>query len=280
MTGRKSILGVALTSALSLAVSTAHAGDFYPGLGYKDGLYVPVAAWTGFYAGLNGGYAFDAWSSHGGVLDNGGFGGAQIGYNWQGAFGLSRMLVLGAEADFQGTDIDNTGHGTLTYPATHTVDADLHKRSIEDFGTIRGRAGYAWERTLFLSPAALPMALSEITSITLLQAMFTSPIACKPVTSSVERFEYKIAPAWSLKAEYQYIDLAADRPVGSLGGSVITRDTELNTFRGGVNFHFQLSARVFEVTGCEPLRFRNSPICELRNCWPHGLSRKNAGVPG
>ena len=238
MTGRKSILGVALTSALSLAVSTAHAGDFYPGLGYKDGPYVPIAAWTGFYAGLNGGYAFDAWSSHGGVLDNGGFGGGQIGYNWQGAFGLSRMLVLGAEADFQGTDIDNTGHGTLTYPATHTVDADLHKRSIEDFGTIRGRAGYAWERTLFFVTGGFAYGAERNNIDNLVTGNVYKSDSMQTGYVLGGGFEYKIAPAWSLKAEYQYIDLAADRPVGSLGGSVTTRDTELNTFRGGVNFHF------------------------------------------
>ncbi len=50
--------------------------------------------------------------------------------------------------------------------------------------------------------------------------------------------EYKFASQWSFKVEYQFVELDADQPIGSLGGYVVTKDTELNTVRGGINYHF------------------------------------------
>ncbi len=65
--------------------------------------------WTGFYVGINGGYGWSVdgdqflggnvgFGSHG-RDPKGGFGGGQIGYNWQAPGG---HLVLGVETDLQG----------------------------------------------------------------------------------------------------------------------------------------------------------------------------------
>ncbi len=86
------ILGFALTSAVALAA--ANAADMYRspdmGGGYKDS-YVAVN-WSGLYAGVNGGYG---WSANTDNLDPaGGFGGGQIGYNFQ-----RGNIVFGVEAD-------------------------------------------------------------------------------------------------------------------------------------------------------------------------------------
>ncbi len=227
-------VSVALAVAMAVTAGAGQAADY----GYKDGPYVPLAAWTGVYAGINGGYALDAWGTHGGVLDDGAFGGAQAGYNWQGAFGLSRQFVLGAEVDFQGTAISHSGNGTLTFPAAGVIDPDLHNRSIGEFGTIRGRAGYAWQRTLFYVTGGFAYGAERNNFVDLVTGNTYKADTIQTGYTLGGGFEYKIATSWSLKAEYQYIDLAADRPAGDLGGYVITRDTELNTFRGGVNFHF------------------------------------------
>lgn len=115
---RKTVLCFA--AAASMAAS-AQAADPFSGAGYKDEPAVPVSTWTGFYAGLNGGYGWSGTSStlYAESLNKivqesatsplesfdktGGFGGGQIGYNQQlGAF------VLGGETDIQGADI--TGH--------------------------------------------------------------------------------------------------------------------------------------------------------------------------
>jgi outer membrane immunogenic protein len=234
-----------LGAAWGLAITaSANAAD----IGYKDS-YAP--AWTGFYAGVNGGYAWDAIKPHGGVEDNGGFGGGQIGYNWQGAFGLSPPLVLGIEADFQGTGIDHTGNGTLTPLNGGSPHSDLHTKSIDYFGTLRGRLGYAAGPALFFVTGGFAYG-NEKNVFTDLGTNFTTIGSYTPgAGGNVYRangiqtgyaagggVEYKFAPDWSLKVEYQRIQLDADRPVNSVGGYVITKDTELDTVRGGINYHF------------------------------------------
>jgi outer membrane immunogenic protein len=222
---------ITLGAAAGLAIAaSANATD----LGYKNS-YGP---WTGFYIGATGGYAWDAVNPHGGVEDKGGFGGGQIGYNLQGAFGR-RSLVLGIEADFQGTGIDHTGNGSLFF-RNGRVDPDLHTRSIDYFGTVRGRIGLAAGPALFYGTGGLAYG-NEKNIITDLATNPNNVFQANGVqTGWTAGFgvEYKIDPNWSLKVEYQHVDLAADRPVGSLGGIVITSDTQLDTVRAGINYQF------------------------------------------
>ncbi len=244
MTIHKSILGFALTSALALAAFPAGAADVYSGPigpvgGYKDGPFVPVATWTGFYAGVNGGYAFDGHDRHGGIEDDGGFGGGQIGYNWQGAFGLSPHLVLGIETDFQGSDIDHSRNGTITW-SNGTVDNQIHSRSIDDFGTVRGRVGYAFGPTLayFTGGFAYGDKDNEFNDSGPNRPGLYKDDGMKTGYVLGGGVEYQFAPAWSFKAEYQFIELGNDNATDGTGYYVRTKDTELNTVRGGVNYHF------------------------------------------
>jgi outer membrane immunogenic protein len=46
--------------------------------------------------------------------------------------------------------------------------------------------------------------------------------------------EYLIAPRWTVKAEYTYLDFGKDQLPG-WGGGV---DTQVNQFKVGVNYHF------------------------------------------
>jgi opacity protein-like surface antigen len=81
---------------------------------------------------VNGGYAFGAGSQRiidsngGGRIDifrtadpAGGFGGGQIGYNWQGALGS--RLVLGVEADFQGAGIEGSHLASAPPPVLRPI---------------------------------------------------------------------------------------------------------------------------------------------------------------
>ncbi|WP_046865276.1 outer membrane protein [Microvirga massiliensis] len=141
---------------------------------------VPVFTWTGFYVGVNAGWAWGNNNDSNGVFvpagtfpgvasttsgtlfvpgndnDNEGFtGGGQIGYNYQiGSF------VIGVEADFQGIASDNnnnnffgaapafiaaTGPGI---PGDVAVVSTGGLRGLDWFGTVRARAGVAFDRWL------------------------------------------------------------------------------------------------------------------------------------
>ena len=137
---------------------------------------VPVFSWTGFYAGLNAGYGFDAGggssgstvvttSAASGIIANGGAagvatfsnsraqdgftGGGQIGYNYQ--FTPGSGVVIGVEADAQYLGF---GRDRNTASFVGTPNADLTfvnpngLSSLDYFGTVRGRLGYAFDRTL------------------------------------------------------------------------------------------------------------------------------------
>ncbi len=239
-------LGLTLTSTLALS---ANAADTYRG-GLKDGppppLYVAAPIWTGFYVGVNGGYGWtandginDGWGGEGSapLSPSGGFGGGQIGYNWQGLFGYSPW-VIGLEADIQGSGISGNAHSnTFVDYGYYTQQASLNW-----FGTVRGRLGYAYGSTLFYATGGL--AYGEV------EAKYgpgSSPYNMSETQTGYVvggGIEYKFNPAWSMKAEYQFINLDATNQnvtgtitgPGPLNGSLFSDRSEVNTFRLGLNY--------------------------------------------
>ncbi|WP_410823029.1 outer membrane protein [Methylobacterium oryzisoli] len=142
---------------------------------------IPVFTWTGFYAGFNAGYGFDARNDNGpqivatrnplvvtapgGVQGVGIFafrdrategfvGGGQIGYNYQ--FTPGAGFVVGIEADAQyvdfGRDRNNFAAfftpGATLVPGTRVFNPS-GLSGLDFFGTVRGRLGYAFDRVLF-----------------------------------------------------------------------------------------------------------------------------------
>ncbi|MFC6026444.1 outer membrane protein, partial [Methylobacterium mesophilicum] len=128
---------------------------------------VPVFTWTGFYAGFNAGYAFDASSrsnnSTFGVpapfavpgttatfrnrSQDGFSGGAQIGYNVQ--FTPGSGVVVGIEADAQYLDFGRSRNNAFVNGAVapgYYVTDPRGLSSLDYFGTVRGRLGYAFDR--------------------------------------------------------------------------------------------------------------------------------------
>jgi opacity protein-like surface antigen len=80
---------------------------------------------------------------------NGFFSGGQVGYNWQ----FSDRFVAGLEADLQGAGIRGGGAftnltQTAVYPPFFAATSVTVHRSLEYFGTVRGRFGYAVTPTL------------------------------------------------------------------------------------------------------------------------------------
>ncbi|MGU3536331.1 outer membrane protein [Methylobacterium sp. A54F] len=111
----------------------------------------PAFTWTGLYVGVNAGYAFRGGSGRfedptygtvtGGRSGGGFAGGGQIGYNYQ--FTPGSGFVLGVEADIQGTAFAKADAAYLGTTPYYGV-----RPSLDYFGTVRGRVGYAFDRVL------------------------------------------------------------------------------------------------------------------------------------
>lgn len=229
---------------------------------------VPVFTWTGFYAGVNGGYAWGdksdrnyVWTYHGAfdVMDSvssrkleGGFGGGQIGYNFQ-----SGALVYGLEADFQGSSIQNSRNSFPSVAQAQFGYTGLYtgRSQLDYFGTVRARLGYSFDRWLVYATGGL--AYGDVKSgfnytDTNVYGYGGSATVSRNTTKAGYAVgagvEYAITPNWSAKVEYQYIDLGKGKQIdaayidsyGPTGYTVSTRDRNLSyqTVRGGINYKF------------------------------------------
>ena len=144
--------------------------------GYKDGPAYVGVNWSGLYVGANVGYGASANTD---PLDpTGAFGGGQIGYNFQ-----RGNIVFGVEADIQGSGVSDSGYGL--------------KSSLDYFGSVRGRVGYTFDRTLVYGTGGF--GFGQVTNEGLAETQTGWVVGAGA--------EYKITPAWSAKAEYQYFDL-------------------------------------------------------------------------
>jgi outer membrane immunogenic protein len=242
---RLGLIGLTLTSLG--AIAAANAADVYRGPvggGYKDVPFVPVD-WSGFYVGVNGG---GAWSGNnqlqdptiffGGVQPSGGFGGGQIGYNWAGIW--FPRLVLGVETDIQGSGISDKGHDIL---------GDEFKSNLDFFGTVRGRAGYAFDNALLYFTGGFAYGgLHKHTDDFSLPPVSADFRLDRTATGYVlgGGVEYKFTPVWSVKVEYQYLNFGKNDPVdvSSLGlgrlsfNTGVLKDDDYHTVRVGVNYYF------------------------------------------
>jgi outer membrane immunogenic protein len=152
---RTVLVGVVSILALVIAASTGAANAADMPLKAPPAP-MPSYNWTGLYIGGNfgGGWSnsdFSGSTVFGGVAstfsgsDNlsGILGGGQIGANYQ----LPNSWVIGIEADVDWADID--GSTSVCSTAAGFTAGCVHDHvKLEDFGTVRGRLGYAWNNML------------------------------------------------------------------------------------------------------------------------------------
>lgn len=208
----------------------------------------PQTSWAGFYVGINGGYGSSArppamqadWppiatgrlaaSSLGG-----GVGGVQAAYNWQGL--LDKGVVLGIQGDLTYEKLE----GTLT-----TAGALEARTSLNSFGTLKGRTGYAWDRVLLYATAGL--AFGDIENTLFYKDGFGQAFS---VDAETTRIGYSagggiglsLTPTWSLKVEYEFLHLgglSTSESVGDGPGSTV-RITDFGhdyqIIRAGLDYH-------------------------------------------
>jgi len=231
------------TSAAMLVAAGAQAAD----LSYKKPaapVYVaPAFSWTGFYVGLNAGYAFsnsDSINVSGnpafaalGVpsykLSRDGFiGGGQIGYNYQ-----MDQFVVGLEADIQYTDLKKSG-----------VDAFGDRARIETnyIGTVRARLGFVpMDRTLLYVTGGLAYGDTKMSSSVV---GFPALSGSKRDTSAGWTLgggvEYAFTNNITAKVEYLYFDLGDNRYTVSDGvrAASYRADNQGSIVRAGINYKF------------------------------------------
>lgn len=186
-----------------------------------------VDRWSGWYAGVNGGWSFNnnatgrlvsADPLFSGVLaaggtptffdagHEGGFGGGQVGYNWQ----LSHWLV-GVEADIQGADIGRTT--ALAFPGDNTFVPSVSsaRDHIDWFGTLRERIGLTAGPALFYATGGLAYGGVRTT----ISNDYSPAAGNFHGSDSNTRFgwaagagiEWGFASSWTLRGEYLHLDL-------------------------------------------------------------------------
>ncbi|HET7851091.1 MAG TPA: outer membrane protein [Pseudolabrys sp.] len=224
---------------------------------------VSYFSWAGPYVGLHAGYA---WSADPGVgctvsppgsqsacMDGGVFlgapdvntkgfmGGLQLGYNWQ----VSNNWVFGIETDFSGMDVHDAAHFATTDP--NYANAQVASR-YDWLGTVRGRAGFAMDRTLIYATGGFAYAR-------LSQSYFDGNPAHSASASGVRTgwtvgagLQYALDQNWSVKGEYLYVNLqntnltsVLDAGVPGFAPPTTTSfhfKNDLNIVRVGLNYRF------------------------------------------
>jgi outer membrane immunogenic protein len=211
------------TGALAGAAGAADLGGRYPQQPYvKAPLYNPVFSWTGFYLGLNGGggWGSSTWDRTGGFDLSGGVIGGTAGFNWQ-----TSQFVFGVEGD---VDWSGVGGTTVTNcPAGCTTRNDW-------LGTVRGRAGYAFDR--FLPYVTGGLAAGDIRAST---PGFSGASQTNLGWTVGAGVEAAIVGNWSAKAEYLHVGLGSFS-CGLSCGPAVTDNVSLREelLRGGVNYKF------------------------------------------
>ncbi len=220
--------GIALLVAVCLT-TTAQAAD----LGWNSGasssnVFSPVSAtqWTGFYAGVSGGYGWGTTTTSpanpGGTVDNNSNGwlvGAQAGYNMDmGGF------VLGGEADLQWANI---GYSEPIAGGTFTAKTDF-------FGTLRARAGVPIGQVMPYGTVGVAYGRGSATEDLLAS---TTQVANHFGWTAGVGLEAQATDNLSIKAEYLYVDLGS-QPYNSLGVGNIDVGQRFSVTRAGVNYKF------------------------------------------
>jgi outer membrane immunogenic protein len=213
------------TTALVAFAGAAAAADL-PARAYTK---APVAAvspmtdWSGFYAGIMGGYGWSDRVTLAGIAANtgdlrGGFVGGTLGYNWQAP---GSQVVFGLEVD--------AAAASIRYSETFLGTTGEDK--INAFGSVTGRLGYAFANALVYAKGGYGFANNRLAYSGLLLNASDSRLHSGWTVGG--GLEYMILPSWSAKAEYMYADYGNERYFG-----VADLKASTHTVKGGINYHF------------------------------------------
>ncbi|MFG1383532.1 outer membrane protein [Xanthobacter versatilis] len=257
---KRLLLATVAFAALSAPAMAADLATKYP---VKAVAVAPVFSWTGFYIGANVGYGgdkftFDEVESYNGypyyatstsLNSSGFFAGGQIGYNYQ----FANNVVLGAETDLQWSGIEGKADYSSVYLYGGYPYSSSFGASVDYFGTIRARIGYAFDRFLPYITGGAAYGKTKVSG-----SYYDYSVGGFSASGTNWGWtvgggvEYAITNNWTFKTEYLYVDLgstdytyasgsgpeamiALDRGYSNTTGSV---DTKFHTLKAGVNYKF------------------------------------------
>jgi outer membrane immunogenic protein len=181
--------------------------------------------WTGFYFGAHAGWAgqsstnttFD--DNLGGQFEQfnlqnkGAFGGVQFGYNWI----IAPNILLGFEADGSVGALNASASACSTSP-NEAGECSAYQYKTDDFGTVRGRAGYLWNNNLLLYGtggwAWTTDRYNRVVTAAPLIPGLASANADGSQTGPSSGFaigggmEWGFAPRWTVKVEYLHTEFS------------------------------------------------------------------------
>jgi outer membrane immunogenic protein len=176
-------------------------------------MVVPVYPWDGFYLGAHVGGATSSESVTGlGNPDpSGALGGLQAGYNYR----ILPNWLIGLEGELSWTSASGTsGPIHSDHNWYDTFDARLGY-ILPGGWLLYGKAGAAWMNADYSVPDV---------SVNQTRSGWNVGVGA----------EFLVAPRWSVKAEYNFLDFGKDN-IPVIGA---TADTQVNQFKVGVNYHF------------------------------------------
>jgi outer membrane immunogenic protein len=209
-------LGLIVVASLTNAVAAADLGVKAPPVKAPPALIVP-STWAGFYIGAHGGYG---WSTSQDIDARGGFGGGQIGYNFQ-----TGNFVFGIEGDFAGSGISQT-IDDIVPGTTLTLKNDA-------LASLRGRVGIAYNTLLFYGTGGGGWGHNRISVD--VAGLTASSDSWQSGWSAGGGIELAFTPSWSAKVEYLHYGLNSANFFGVLPSGNI----DIDTVKLGINYHFR-----------------------------------------
>jgi outer membrane immunogenic protein len=252
---------ILVAATLALLSTTASAVDL---LNYRPEpvmAAVPTFDWTGFHAGISGGYGFNADDPNYSYIDvppdivqllptsidlsgDGGLIGGSVGYDKQ-----LDWVVLGVEGDFSWTDFG--GNATFLFPGSAPLFVPPLKFStsynVDWFSTVRGRVGGAFGRFLVYGTGGL--AFADV-------ALHETVAVGAPGSGALVGSEDETKTGWTvgggaalaitdhitMKAEALYYDLGQVSLRATQPGNPSTQQVEQDVagviVQGGINYKF------------------------------------------
>lgn len=201
-----------------------------------DAAFTPVMmseAFSGFYIGAHTGYGSAEYSGHMGgdtrvSFDNAGYlVGAHAGYNWR----YVSNTVIGVEGDITVAPWD----AAMANPNHDTEYVGGHLTGI---ASLRGRLGYAFDRSLIYATGGVAFASSNAAGGHTLQFNKHAEIVVGPVAGA--GFEWLVTPSVGLRAEGLYYWF--DQKQGGNGGSGNGGIQNTWMARAGASYYFDAAS--------------------------------------